>query len=138
MSAPGRDAVGGTDETSDLRGQDVLVARPVAQARTEPALAGPVAVERSDVEGSDAQVPGVLDGRDGLVVVDGAEQAADRCRPEPEPGHLDIGPTDPDACEWVVRHRRSFSPISTPEAIDATPSPRVSFNPSSTGQYTER
>ena len=54
----------------------------------------------------------MIDGRDRLVVVDGVEQPADGRGPEPESGHLDIGPTDPDASEWVVRHRRSFSPIN--------------------------
>ena len=46
----GRDAVGWNDETPDLGGQHVRVPRPVAQRRAEPALAGSVAVERSDIE----------------------------------------------------------------------------------------
>ena len=134
----GRDAVGWPDEAPDLRRQDVVVARSVAQGRTEPALAGPVAVERSDVEGADRPGP-----RRARRSRSAWSSSTARNRPP-----MDADPNPSRVTSTSVRPIRTRvngsygiagrSLRSTPEAIDATPSPRVSFNPSSTGQYTER
>ena len=101
---PGWDPVGRPDQAADLRRHDVVVSRPVAQDGAQPALGGPVAVQGCDVEVADPERPCPLDGPRRLVVVDLAEQAADRRRPEAEPGHLDIRSVDPHGLERFVGH----------------------------------
>ena len=59
--------------------------------------------------------------RDGVIVVDGAEQPADRRRAETEPGHLDIAAAETDALERLVGH--GGLRLRHPTTIDATPSP---------------
>ena len=132
----GRDRVGRPDQPADLRRQDELVARPRPRAphpsaarRCRSRTAGrrrssgrrsPRHARRAPIASASAT---------------GAEQAADRGAAEPQPrGRRPVRPSGTSmGSKGSIGH-----PIPPRASVDAVRADRVSFSPSSTGQYTER
>src|SRR5205823_6136421 len=75
----------GAQEPAHLGRERVRVPRLPPEREAEPPLGEAVPVQRRRVEEADPALPGPLDGREGGVLVDGLEQAAERRSPESEP-----------------------------------------------------
>ena len=79
-------------EAPDLGRDDELGARAAAERAAEPPLRQAGAVVRRGVEVPQAQLPGAVDDRGGLVVVDSLVQTAERRGAERKPPDLDHSP----------------------------------------------
>lgn len=80
------------EQPADLRGDDVAVAGPVGERRTEASLGQAQAVMRRSVEVADPRLPGSVDRRARLVVTDCAVQVSELATAQGELGQLERRP----------------------------------------------
>src|SRR5206468_1193648 len=102
----------GHDQSADLGGQRVLLARTRPQYRTHPPLGQAETVVRGGVEVPDAALPGRLDGRGRILVRYHLVQIADRRGTEAQLADLDPGA--PDSLHDGSSHTW-WIPMSPPE-----------------------